>query len=65
MLIRIWSRPMGCGVRSAYGKKYMGTSRVTYLIDEAGRVAAVFPRVKPEQHAEELLAVLQQATDPG
>jgi peroxiredoxin Q/BCP len=48
------------GEKSLYGKKYMGTNRVTYLIDEAGRIAAVFPKVKPERHAEELLAVLQQ-----
>jgi peroxiredoxin Q/BCP len=48
------------GEKSLYGKKYMGTRRVTYLIDEAGKIAAVFPRVKPETHAEEILAVLQQ-----
>ena len=48
------------GEKRLYGKKYMGTNRVTYLIDESGRVAAVFPKVKPETHAEELLAVLQQ-----
>jgi peroxiredoxin Q/BCP len=48
------------GEKSLYGKKYMGTNRVTYLIDEAGKVAAVFPKVKPETHADELLAILQQ-----
>jgi peroxiredoxin Q/BCP len=47
------------GEKSLYGKKYMGTNRVTYLIDELGRVAAVFPKVKPERHAEELLAMLE------
>jgi peroxiredoxin Q/BCP len=47
------------GEKSLYGKKYMGTNRVTYLIDESGRVAAVFPKVKPEKHAEELLALLE------
>jgi thioredoxin-dependent peroxiredoxin len=48
------------GEKSLYGKKYLGTNRVTYLIDELGRIAAVFPKVKPEKHAEELLAVLHQ-----
>lgn len=48
------------GEKSLYGKRYMGTNRVTYLIDEAGKIAAVFPKVKPETHAEEILAVLQQ-----
>ena len=50
------------GEKSLYGRKYMGTNRVTYLIDEAGTIAAVFPKVKPEKHAEELLAVLQGET---
>jgi thioredoxin-dependent peroxiredoxin len=45
--------------KSLYGKKYMGTNRVTYLIDESGQVAAVFPKVKPDRHAEELLAMLE------
>ena len=47
------------GEKSLYGKKYMGTNRVTYLIDESGQVAAVFPKVKPDRHAEELLAMLE------
>jgi thioredoxin-dependent peroxiredoxin len=52
------------GEKSLYGKKYMGTNRVTYLIDESGTIAAVFPKVKPDKHAEELLAVLQQQGSP-
>ncbi len=48
------------GEKSLYGKKYMGTNRVTYLIDEAGKIAAVFPKVKPDTHAGEILAVLQE-----
>ena len=34
------------GEKSLYGRKYMGTHRVTYLIDESGRIAAVFPKVQ-------------------
>jgi thioredoxin-dependent peroxiredoxin len=49
------------GEKSMYGRKYMGTSRVTYLIDESGRIAAVFPKVKPEEHAGEILATISQA----
>jgi peroxiredoxin Q/BCP len=48
------------GEKSLYGKKYMGTNRVTYLIDEAGKIAAVFPKVKPDTHPGEILAVLQE-----
>jgi thioredoxin-dependent peroxiredoxin len=47
------------GEKRLYGKKYMGTNRVTYLIDEGGKIAAVFPKVKPDTHAEEILAILQ------
>jgi len=36
------------GEKSMYGKKYMGTNRVTYVIDETGKIAAVFPKVKPD-----------------
>ena len=43
------------GEKSMYGRKYMGTHRVTYLIDEKGRIAAVWPKVKPEGHADEIL----------
>jgi len=43
------------GEKSMYGRKYMGTHRVTYLIDASGRIAAVFPKVKPDEHAREIL----------
>lgn len=48
------------GEKSLYGKKYMGTNRVTYLIDENGKIERVFPKVKPETHAEELLKLLSE-----
>ena len=44
------------GEKSMYGRKYMGTHRVTYLIDEKGKIAAVWPKVKPDGHADEVLA---------
>jgi peroxiredoxin Q/BCP len=47
------------GEKSMYGKKYMGTNRVTYVIDEAGKIAAVFPKVQPDAHADDILAMLQ------
>lgn len=43
------------GEKSLYGRKYMGTHRVTYLIDEKGKIAAVWPKVKPDAHAREIL----------
>ncbi len=46
------------GEKSLYGRKYMGTHRVTYLIDERGKIAGVWPKVKPEAHAREILEAL-------
>lgn len=36
--------------KSMYGKKYMGAERSTFVIDGAGRISAIFRKVKPEQH---------------
>jgi thioredoxin-dependent peroxiredoxin len=44
--------------KSMYGKKYMGTERTTFVINPQGKIAAVFPKVKPEEHYQQVLAVL-------
>ena len=49
------------GEKSMYGRKYMGIYRVTYLIDESGRIAAVFPKVQPDEHAQEILAQITKS----
>jgi peroxiredoxin Q/BCP len=46
--------------KNMYGKKYMGVQRATFLIDAAGKLAQVWPKVKPEGHAADVLAALQQ-----
>ena len=43
--------------KSMYGKKYMGAERSTFVIDGAGKIAAIFRKVKPEEHA----AIVQEA----
>lgn len=43
-----------------YGRKYWGTARTTFLIAPDGRVAKVWPKVKPEGHAQEVLAALDE-----
>jgi hypothetical protein len=43
-----------------YGKTYWGTARRTFLVDPDGRIARVWPKVKPEGHAAEVLAVLDE-----
>lgn len=44
-----------------YGKTYMGNARRTFLVDPAGRIARVWPKVKPEGHAAEVIAALDEA----
>jgi thioredoxin-dependent peroxiredoxin len=44
--------------KSMYGKKYMGIERTTFVIDPEGKVKKVFPKVKVEGHAEEVLAAI-------
>jgi thioredoxin-dependent peroxiredoxin len=44
-----------------YGRKYWGTARTTLLIDPDGRVARVWPKVKPEGHAADVLKALDEA----
>ncbi len=44
--------------KSMYGKKYMGILRSAFLIDEDGRIAQAWYKVKPADTATNLLAAL-------
>jgi peroxiredoxin Q/BCP len=46
------------GEKSFMGRKYMGTHRVTFLIGANGKIKKIWPQVKPDGHAEEVLAAL-------
>ena len=46
------------GEKTLYGKKYMGTHRVTYIVDEAGKIAHVIEKVETENHAEQILGLI-------
>jgi peroxiredoxin Q/BCP len=46
------------GEKTFMGRKYMGTNRVTFLIGPDGRIRKIWPLVKPEEHAAEVLAAL-------
>jgi peroxiredoxin Q/BCP len=46
------------GEKSFMGRKYMGVNRVTFLIGPDGRIRKIWPAVKPEEHAAEVLAAL-------
>lgn len=43
-----------------YGRTYWGTARTTFLIAPDGRIARLWPKVKPEGHAREVLAALDE-----
>ena len=44
--------------KSMYGRTYMGTERSTFVIDAEGKIKAVLEKVKPDEHVDQLLAVL-------
>ena len=44
--------------KSFAGKKYMGNNRDTFVIGEDGRLLKYFPKVKPSEHLDQVLAVL-------
>ena len=44
--------------KNMYGKKVMGIERTTFVIGEDGRILKIFPKVKAQGHAEQVLAVL-------
>jgi peroxiredoxin Q/BCP len=46
------------GERSMYGRKFMGILRKTYVIGADGKIKAIFPKVKPAGHDQEVLAAL-------
>lgn len=49
-LYKVW------GKKKFMGREYMGTNRVSYLIDPKGKIAKVYDKVKPDEHADEVLA---------
>ena len=51
------------GEKNMYGRTYHGILRTTFILDEKGRVARVFTKVKPEGHAAEVLAALKELRD--
>ena len=43
------------GEKKFMGRTYMGNHRMTFLIDEKGKIKKIFSKVKPEEHPEEVL----------
>ncbi len=44
--------------KKMYGKEYFGTQRATFIIGEDGKIIKIFPKVTPQGHADEVLALL-------
>ena len=45
--------------KSLYGRKYMGVERATFLIDENGKIARAWHKVRVKGHVEEVLAAAE------
>jgi len=43
------------GKKKFMGREFEGILRITYLIDETGKIAKVFPKVDPAEHAKEIM----------
>lgn len=53
-LYGVWAK------KNFMGKSYLGTVRTSFLIDPKGRIAKVYERVKPAEHAQRVLVDLKQ-----
>jgi peroxiredoxin Q/BCP len=51
--------------KSMYGRTYWGIERTTFVIDEQGRIAKIFPKVSVDGHIDEILQALQQGRADG
>lgn len=45
--------------KSLYGRKYMGIERTTFLISPEGKISAIISGLKPDEHAEAVLAAMK------
>lgn len=48
------------GEKKLYGRTYMGTHRVTYIIDSQGKIEHVIDKVDTENHADQILEIIKK-----
>ncbi|HPS31973.1 MAG TPA: thioredoxin-dependent thiol peroxidase [Anaerolineaceae bacterium] len=48
-------------LKKMMGKEYYGIVRTTFVIDEEGRIMKIYEKVKPEEHAQEIITDLKLA----
>lgn len=53
------------GEKKSFGKTFLGTRRMSYLIDPQGKIARVYRKVKPEAHAEQVLQDIEALRGSG
>jgi peroxiredoxin Q/BCP len=46
--------------KSMYGRKYMGTARTTFLIDEEGKIADIITQVDTKNHTDQILGIKKE-----
>jgi len=51
---RVWQE------KSMYGRKYMGIVRTTFIIDASGKISNIFPKVKVDNHNQEVMEALKE-----
>jgi peroxiredoxin Q/BCP len=51
--------------KNMYGKKIMGIARTTFIIGRDGEIEHIFEKVKPDGHAEQVLAYLKESAKAG
>ena len=49
------------GEKNMYGKKYMGIERSTFLIDEKGKIAEIWRKVKVNGHVDAVIEAIQNS----
>lgn len=48
------------GKKKFMGREFMGINRMSFLIDPKGKIAKIYEKVKPAEHAEEVLMDLKE-----
>ena len=56
-VLRAWG---AWGTKKMYGREYEGAIRSTVLVDAEGTVARVWPKVRPKDHADDVLAAVRE-----
>ena len=48
------------GIKKLYGREYEGIKRISYLIDEEGKILKAYEKVKTKSHAQDVLADIDE-----